>query len=227
MIDSLVRLESKKLSLETTRQLKKQAFDSQTKEYTCKIENGDEVKAEDALVVLRNALASHAWERRLDFMLIVVENAKKAILQSVNGSALATSRLSRALDLGSVPLVQWCLREECCKRKIRWNLLSSFLSFAVVLCDKSKSTSAHDSFKGKIASFFSDEENMNSLIDLGLSVTGDDDNAAIKTIAELLRDLTRCQLICPVQLEEAVSYLLESSRRTRETNNIKKYFEVL
>jgi hypothetical protein len=221
-IDSLVRLESKKLSLETTIQLKKQASTSETKEYGSKTENGDEVMADDTLVVLRDALANHAWERRLDFLLIVLENAKKAILQSENGPAPATSRLSQALDLGAVPLVRWCLREDCCKRNIRWNLLSSFLSFSVLLCDKTSTTSAHHSFEGKISSFFSDEEAMNSLIGLGLSVTGDD--AGNKAIPELLRDLTRCQLICPVRLEQALS---TCSIQTQETNNFKKgHFKV-
>jgi hypothetical protein len=197
--------------------LKKQASTSETKEYGSKTENGDEVMADDTLVVLRDALANHAWERRLDFLLIVLENAKKAILQSENGPAPATSRLSQALDLGAVPLVRWCLREDCCKRNIRWNLLSSFLSFSVLLCDKTSTTSAHHSFEGKISSFFSDEEAMNSLIGLGLSVTGDD--AGNKVIAELLRDLTRCQLICPVRLEQALS---TCSIQTQETNNFKK-----
>lgn len=201
-IDSLVRMESKKLSLEKARQSTKQASGSDTQRATSKTNHEDPFKVEDTLVALRNSLANYAWERRLDFMVTVVSDAKEAILRSENGSAVSIRGLYQALDLSSVLLLHWCLREACCEGMIRWKLVSDFLEVIMELCNKSNSSSPQEGFKFKIASYLEGEDPVDALIDLGLNVlSSDGDDAQIATMAQLLQDVTRNRLLRPAQLE--------------------------
>lgn len=205
-IESLVRLEAKKLSLEMARKLKKLTAAPVSKEET---DLGQQafVAVEDALVALRTALSSRMWERRPDNMKTIVANARKTLSQSKNGTATSAFELPRALDLFSVPLISWCLQYDGRDGNIRWDILANFVEIIAVFCTKSV-----ESFFTKIASLFSNQGVVDKFIDLGLNESGEMEQAAC-----LLLALSKVQLIPSTMLEMS---LISSLRRNEDKGRV-------
>jgi hypothetical protein len=209
-IEALVQLESKKLSLDKARMSKKQAAASEAQTEPGKLDTRDQLKvagAEDALVTLRNALANRLWERRIDCMAAVVSNAREALLNSENVHATSVRGILTALELGAVPLLQCCLKENSRDSRILWGVAKDFLGVMTLLLSESEAFS-HEVFKTKVASYFSDEGPLDTLIELSLKNSGDARDQ--EKITGLLHDVVRVKLIPSAKLEVALIRALHS-----------------
>ena len=209
-VESLVQLESKKLSLDNARKLKKQATTLESQTQPGKVDAGSQGKVagfEDAFATLRNALANRMWERRLDSMAAAVSNTKEALSNTKYEGTSSVHGIFHALEIGSVPLLQWCLQEDCCDASDRWRVASDFLGVITLLVTKNGQAFPNLVFN-TVSSYFSYEEHLDVFIKLGLTRSGD--SSGYKMIAGLLHDLTRVKLIPPAKVEIALIQSLQS-----------------
>jgi hypothetical protein len=216
-IDSLVRLESKKLSLENARKMKKQKQASASSETTerGKVETNGQQDAdglEDALVSLRTALSNCMWERRPENMKSVIETARERLSSTQNGDATSLRGLSRAFELGAIPLLAWSLGSDSDSREssVRWTIAAHFLGVITLIFTNSKTSSSWECAKKSIASFFSDQEAIDTFIELGLGVDGN-----IETTTQVIVDLAKAKLIPISILEVALLWSLHSHGQGR------------
>lgn len=210
-IDSLVRLESKKLSLENARKSKKQASTSSETKESGKVEtNGQQDAAglEDALVSLRTALSNRMWERKPENMKSVIETARERLSSSQNGDATTLRGLKRAFELGAIPLLVWSLGGDSRDSSVRWTIATHFLRVITLIFANSKTSSSWECMKKNIASFFSDQEAIDTFIELGV-------NGDIETTAQAIVDLTKAKLIPISILEVALLWSLHSHGQGR------------
>lgn len=213
-IDPLVQLESKKLSLERARQLKKRSSPlNEASEETSRIEAESQQNAtaelEDALVRLRNGLSSRLWERRPDDMKIIVEIAIEQLSGSHNGGTASLYGLSRAFELSSVQLLMWCLDVNGGESSVRWCTTAGYLRILAVFAGAGK-TSAATSFVTKVTSFFSSQGPVDGLIDLSLDEAED-----IEVVARLFLFLARAELMPSAILEMALIRALQCHEQGR------------
>jgi hypothetical protein len=209
-IDSLVRLESKKLSLENARKSKKQASASSETKESGKVETNQQDAAglEDALVSLRTALSNRMWERRPENMKSVIETARERLSSSQSGDVTTLRGLKRAFELGAIPLLVWSLGGDSRDSSVRWTIATHFLRVVTLIFANSKTSSSWECTKKNIASFFSDQEAIDTFIEL--CVNGD-----IETTAQVIVDLTRAKLIPISILEVALLWSLHSHGQGR------------